>query len=461
MKHNNKKKGNIKECVALWSTSSGRGLPYDQYFPLCFGAYDLPTCSVFVVVCYCPCFICFTFPSRLELCFLFLTWLYSLNITWLSEIEHCEHKKKNDQKWKDKAKKDFGKCLLFFVGSLLESDLQVVCVWCFVVYSFRGVPLSVCLPCCRSTTPPHKKKEKQGVIWWFWLCCFVFFCGMTCNPQRSPHTPSQKTKNQKQARKGVELLLGPQKNRIKQNKTKNNTNPQQKWGRVTLHRLWCGHHPKPSKPLSPKSHKTKKHQKKVGGREEIEAVFPKWHWKENPVKRPKNLSTGTMNRTRDLTHLSVQNSSISRLSGKNLKNAIFKTTSVLQPQGHFWPEKPNVVKIWSFDKKQICKRPKNYSESTCAKSRRLRTLKRNCGHALARNRSQTHRFQAFRVPTPSESLEKEGGPRSPKMSFFKNPDFTSTFFQRWNLENANPNWHNQTGGFTNHGPLINSSRAAY
>ena len=50
-----KNKTNIKKCVALWSASSGRGLPSWSMFLLYRVAYDLPTCFVFVVWC-CPFF---------------------------------------------------------------------------------------------------------------------------------------------------------------------------------------------------------------------------------------------------------------------------------------------------------------------------------------------------------------------------------------------------------------------
>ena len=121
---------------------------------------------------------------------------------------------------------------------------------------------------------------------------------------------------------------------------------------------------------------------------------------------------------------------------KNVKNAIFKTSLVLQPQGLFVVSKHKCVKKSNLKKKQTCKRPQKCSQNRSAKSRRLRTSKRNSRHALAQNRSQNPCFEVFRVfaplrlhryePTrprrkqpPKKSLANEGGHRSSKMAFLQ------------------------------------------
>ena len=59
-------------------------------------------------------------------------------------------------------------------------------------------------------------------------------------------------------------------------------------------------------------------------------------------------------RTQNVTHPLVPNyHKLVSSPGKNLKNAIFKTTSVLQPQGFFCPRNPTWSKNRTSEKKQF------------------------------------------------------------------------------------------------------------
>ena len=202
-------------CVALWSTSSATGVCLMinlSYFALLFLIYIpvLFLLFLFVIVLFSSC----CCPSTFELCLICLTWVDWLNTTWLSEIENSENKMlMKDQKGKDKTKKDFGKNICCSWGGeglywVLTYKLFVSCV----LFSFGGagggVPVSVCIPCCKST-PPQKKKTKQGVFQWFLLLLFCFCRGVFCNPTRN-QAPQRTNKRKKKKEKGY-IAAGPEK----------------------------------------------------------------------------------------------------------------------------------------------------------------------------------------------------------------------------------------------------------
>ena len=134
------------------------------------------------------------------------------------------------KKERTKRRRILDECLLFFGGSLLGSDLQVVCVWCVVSFVFfsgwgGGVFLSQSVFPVAIAQPP--KTEKQGGFKWFLVVLFCFCRGVFQNPQRSPWPKRNTTKKEKGAG-----LVGPERNRIKQKtKQNNNTSPQQKVGK--------------------------------------------------------------------------------------------------------------------------------------------------------------------------------------------------------------------------------------
>ena len=129
------------DVLVLWSI---------LYVHIYFVAYDLPTCFVFKF-CRCPVTVHdFSFP------FSFYFWVVSSCLDTIIFTQHHQafsnweqRRQKNRRKtktWKDKTKEDFGRMFSLFVGSLLGSDLQVVCVWCVVflvafscLLSFGGV----------------------------------------------------------------------------------------------------------------------------------------------------------------------------------------------------------------------------------------------------------------------------------------------------------------------------------
>ena len=216
----------------------------------------------------------------------------------------------------------------------------------------------------------------------------------------------------------------------------------------------------------------------MGGCEERQ-----WCRNKTPNKKTKSLRTaaarpflaGTTNRARDLTHPRVHISSILRLSGKNLKNAFFKMTSVLQPQGRSWPQNQTLTKFGIL--KKNCKRHENYSQSRCAKSRCFRTSRRCCGHALARNRSQTPFFKHFAcldlfnsTDNPKMKKTAEGEPRQqrwapiPKDALFRKPRFSHRRFSEVKFAKCKPQFRtikhvvSETTGrlLALPGPLINS-----
>ena len=146
----------------------------------------------------------------------------------------------------------------------------------------------------------------------------------------------------------------------------------------------------------------------------------------------------------------------------------------------FLASKPNFDKNQKKKKKKkththICKRPKNDSQSRCAKSRRFKT----CGHALAPNCSQTPCLQAFRVPGPLQldrhrlttqrwQKKTEGEPRKkrsaliPQNAFFQKPPISHLRFS--DVAKCKPQFRtieqvvSETTGrlLTLPGPLINS-----
>ena len=100
-------------------------------------------------------------------------------------------------KWKENRKCFWKKVGFFFGGggSLLGSDLQVVCVWCvssllaFIFSLFGLFPVSSCLPCCKSTPPPQTKAKTNWKEDAFkWVLVVLFCCeSVSCNPKRKPH----------------------------------------------------------------------------------------------------------------------------------------------------------------------------------------------------------------------------------------------------------------------------------
>ena len=78
------------------------------------------------------------------------------------------------------------------MGSLLGSDLQVVCVWCvvslFVFFWGGGFPLSVCLP--YTIPPPPKKKGEKQCSLIIIGCVALFFTGVSlATPRGAPPLP--------------------------------------------------------------------------------------------------------------------------------------------------------------------------------------------------------------------------------------------------------------------------------
>ena len=232
--------------VALWSTSSGRVLPYDLFWKRCF-AYDLPTFFWFP-------FIVFDFLSIFILILFFFVVVSSfLDMFMLVQHNHLavwKHGKTREEKTTRRRRQiniTLSRTLMcvysFFVGgcSLLGSDLQVICVWC--VFSFSFVCFHICqilfflvFLLCLSVFPVTKAPpahEKLGVFYGFWLCCLVFEWGVSWNPKRTP--PKNWTKKPITKRGRVRLphhlnLLNPKPNKNKTKKGK---------GYVAVGPFWC------------------------------------------------------------------------------------------------------------------------------------------------------------------------------------------------------------------------------
>ena len=94
-------------------------------------------------------------------------------------------------------------------------------------------------------------------------------------------------------------------------------------------------------------------------------------------------------------------------------------------------------------------------------------------HALARNglfwnvlllwtsSTATDQHSQAEKNRRGRALKMKVGPDPQKWPFSKTPDFTTAFFRREICKTQTPNSHCKASGFRNHGPLINSSRAAY
>ena len=176
------------EAFALWSI-----------FLLYLVAYDLPTCFVFVVVCYCP-FI-FIFLWILMLSCVFLSYIHSTPPGFLL-LRTVKIKTKNTKKWKDKTKKDFGRMFVVLGGLcwVLTYELFVAGVLSFCFF-FGGGGFCLSLSSLfqkkhhHHHPPPPKKKMKNTSAFNGFGCVVLFLRGCLLQPQKKP--PTQKKQKKK------------------------------------------------------------------------------------------------------------------------------------------------------------------------------------------------------------------------------------------------------------------------
>ena len=93
----------------------------------------------------------------------------------------------------------------FWGGSLLFSDLQVVCMWCVCVFffshfcsffaSFCSFSVSVCLPCCK--------------VFLMFFGRVVVFGGCVLEPPKNPPLSKEHKTKKSKTKKGNSLLKGP------------------------------------------------------------------------------------------------------------------------------------------------------------------------------------------------------------------------------------------------------------
>ena len=206
-----------------------------------------------------------------------------------------------------------------------------------------------------------------------------------------------------------------------------------------------------SKKYSRKWCRNKSHEKKKTKSLRTTAARPILEATTNPTQESKG---------QDLAHLRVQISSILRLSGENLQKAIFKMTSVLQSQSRCWPQNKNSKFEKKKKKKQQFVRGPNIPSLKAGVQNRG-GLGRQGGivdaqwHEIAPKPFVLKRFvyldffnstamdwESKDEKKPRDSLEKKRRAPIPKNALSEPLPLPTKkqSFQKWNLQNANPNF---------------------
>ena len=201
-----KKQRNCQKKTVSWSSSSGRGLPHDpfSYFLVVFMINLL---VLFLLLSVTVIFLGFPSLSEFWVVSSFLTWLYWLNTTWLSEIENNEDRStETGPKMQGQTKKDFGKMFVVLGRVSLGYDLQVVIVWCVFLFVFFGggsscLSLSSLLQ--KHNPPPKKKNGKTNNFIMVCGCVVWFFAGVSlATPKEAPDPKKQNKENKNKKGKG-------------------------------------------------------------------------------------------------------------------------------------------------------------------------------------------------------------------------------------------------------------------
>ena len=131
--------------------------------------------------------------------------------------------------------------------------------------------------------------------------------------------------------------------------------------------------------------------------------------RENPPHHSRKAIFGKDPNSQRTRHAHAPTASqICACTGKNAKNALFKTTSVLQPQGLFTLE-TQFRQNFKLRKLQNSNTQNNYYQKKGLRNRAFSRRQRSRRGRKTRNRSETPCFVAFRVCLPLRLCRQETG----------------------------------------------------